>query len=107
MWLPTTVHRPKTVRQFVIMVTCTGNCGIRQEWAATLVQDEDAQTHLKHGDFESCLQFVKGSSGQTAAAAPDEAQGWRAGRWVVLTRPSQQNLQSKGVQSAPAMCSCL
>ena len=78
---------------------------MRQEWAATLAQG--SQTHLKHGNLESCLQLVEGSSSQTAAAAPDEAQGWRVGRWVVLACSSQQNLQSKDMQSASAVCNCL
>ena len=50
--------------------------------------------YLQDGDLKGLFQLVKRGGSQAAAAAPDEAQGWRVVRWPVLASTCQQHLHS-------------
>ena len=55
------------------------------------------KAYLQHGHLEGSLQLMQGGSSQTAAAAPDEAQWWGAGRGEILVSTSQQHLQEESI----------
>ena len=53
------------------------------------------KAYLQHGHLEGSLQLMQGGGSQTAAAAPDEAQRWGAGRGEILISTSQQHLREE------------
>ena len=63
-------------------------------------------TDLQYRNFEGSLKLVQRGSSQTAAAAPDEAEGRGAGGGVVLAGTRQQHLQEAEPVSWPTACCC-